>query len=147
MVATVAAAILLIGGVWFGWKHFTSSTPAVKPAPVPVVSTVPPLPKEDKSTVIPKTPPPVVPAESQKEPPEHRKLTYDEQAKVIELDSRADIDYNQGGCAKALPTYQQVLEIDPYDTRAYSAVQKCYAKARSGESIDPTTTPETSPHP
>ena len=146
MVATVAAAVLLIGGVWFGWKHFTSSTPAVKPAPVPVVSTVPPLPKENKSAVISKTPPPVAPTEGQKEPPEHRKLTFDEQAKVIELDSRADIDYNQGGCEKALATYQQVLEIDPNDARAYAAVQKCYAKARSGESIDPATPPETSPH-
>jgi len=146
MVVTVAAAILLIGGVWFGWKHFTSSTPAVKPAPVPVVSTVPPLPKENKSAVIPKTLPPVAPAETQKEPPEHRKLTFDEQAKVIELDSRADIDYNQGGCEKALATYQQVLEIDPYDARAYSAVQKCYAKARNGEPIAPATTQETSPH-
>jgi serine/threonine protein kinase len=146
MVATVAAAVLLIGGVWFGWKHFASSTPAVKPAPVPVVSTVPPLPKENKSAVISKTPPPVAPTEGQKEPPEHRKLTFDEQAKVIELDSRADIDYNQGGCEKALATYQQVLEIDPNDARAYAAVQKCYAKARSGESIDPATPPETSPH-
>jgi hypothetical protein len=107
---------------------------------------VPPLPKENKSAVISKTPPPVAPTEGQKEPPEHRKLTFDEQAKVIELDSRADIDYNQGGCEKALATYQQVLEIDPNDARAYAAVQKCYAKARSGESIDPATPPETSPH-
>src|SRR5579862_439676 len=87
MVVTVAAAVLLIGGVWFGWKHFTSSTPIVKPAPVPVVSTVPPLPKENKSTAVSKTPPPVAPTEGQKELPEHHKLTFDEQAKVIELDS------------------------------------------------------------
>ena len=85
-----------------------------------------------------------------KRPPEHKTLSYEEQAKVIELDSLADIDYNQGGCEKALPTYQQVLAIDPRDPRAYAAVQLCYAKARNGEPVAPVAPapqPDTTPHP
>jgi tetratricopeptide (TPR) repeat protein len=78
---------------------------------------------------------------------EHKHLSYEEQAKVIELNSLADSDYNQGGCEKALPTYQQVLRIDPRDPRAYAAVQMCYAQARSGEQIAPVTPADSAPHP
>ncbi|MFZ0959776.1 MAG: protein kinase [Terriglobia bacterium] len=73
-------------------------------------------------------------------------LSYEEKAKIIELNSLAAYYYREGGCEKALSTYQKVLEIDPGDPRAYAAVEKCYAKARNGVSIAPPTTPD-SPNP
>ncbi len=82
-----------------------------------------------------------------------KNLSYEEQAKITELNSLAAYYFREGGCEKALATYQKVLEIDPRDPRAYAAVQKCYAKAR--DSVKPTrvpapappTTPDTSPNP
>ena len=69
----------------------------------------------------------------------------------MELDSLANIYYGKGGCEKALSTYQQVLEIDPGDPRAYAVVRKCYSKAREGGAIAPVPTlptpPATSPQP
>jgi eukaryotic-like serine/threonine-protein kinase len=146
----IVGGVLLIGGAFAGWKYYKPS-PAAKHPPASIITSEPPAPREQKpaerkSTVAP----PVVRAplvSDEKPPAEHRKLSYQEQAKVIELDSLADMDYNQGGCEKALPTYQQVLQIDPRDPRAYAAVQMCYAKARSGEQIAPATTPDSPPHP
>jgi serine/threonine-protein kinase len=76
-----------------------------------------------------------------------KKLSYEEQAQIMELNSLAAIYYREGGCAKALSTYQKVLVIDPDDPRAFAVVQKCMAKARNGESIAPATTPDASPNP
>jgi len=137
--------VLLIGIVFAGWKYVQPGSSA-KQAPPPAKTAEPSPSIEQKVVATPKVVPPPVTA-NDKEPVEHKRLTYEEQAKVIELDSLADIDYNQGGCEKALPTYQQVLEIDPKDPRAYTAVQKCYAKARNGEPIAPSTPPDSSPHP
>jgi tetratricopeptide (TPR) repeat protein len=139
--------VLLIGVVFAGWKYFKSGPPEKRPG-APVTTAEPPAPKEQKSaerksTVAPIVAPAPVIAD-EKPPAEHKRLSYEEQAKVIELNSLADSDYNQGGCEKALPTYQQVLRIDPRDPRAYAAVQMCYAKARSGEQI---TSPDSAPHP
>ena len=150
LVLTLLGVALLVGGAFAGWKYFKSD-PSAKHPPAPTIAAEPPTLKEQKSaerksTVAPTVAPAPVVAD-EKRPPEHRKLSYEEQAKVIELDSLADIDYNQGGCEKALPTYQQVLQIDPRDPRAYAAVQMCYAKARSGEQIAPVTSPDSSPHP
>jgi hypothetical protein len=74
---------------------------------------------------------------------------YPEQAKITELNSLAATYYREGGCKKALPIYQQVLEADPGNPRAYAAVEKCYSKARNGVSITPTPTrtPDPSPNP
>jgi serine/threonine-protein kinase len=146
LVLTLSAVVLLIGGVFAGWKYFQPWSSAKQaPAPAKIAEPSPPT-RVQKSTVPPKVAPAPV-AANEKEPVEHKRLSYEEQAKVIELDSLADIDYNQGGCEKALPTYQQVLEIDPDDPRAYAAVQKCYAKARNGEPIAPATSPDSAPHP
>jgi serine/threonine protein kinase len=150
LVLTLLTFALLIGGVFAGWKYFRSGASAKRPLP-PTMTVEPPTSKEQKSaerksSVAPEVAPAPVVAD-EKRPAEHKRLSYEEQAKVIELDSLADIDYNQGGCEKALPTYQQVLEIDPRDPRAYAAVQMCYAKARSGEPIAPATSPDSSPHP
>jgi serine/threonine-protein kinase len=142
----VLGVVLLLGVGFAGWKYSRAGT-SPKPVPAPAkISESPPPVKVQNPAVIPKVEPAPV-ATGEQEPPEHRKLSYEEQAKVIELDSLADIDYNEGGCEKALPTYQQVLAIDPNDARAYAAVQKCYAKARNGETIAPSPTPDTSPHP
>ena len=60
----------------------------------------------------------------------------------MELDSLANIDYGQGGCDKALPTYQHVLEIDPDDPHAYAVVRKClFQGTRWRQGIAPSTRP------
>ncbi len=131
IVLTVATAILVLGSVFAGWKYLKPSN-SVKPSPAPLRAVDPIPAQEVKPTVAPRIVPPPTGATT-KQLPEHKKLTFDEQAKIIELNSQADTDYNQGGCEKALPTYQQVLEIDPHDLRAYAAVQMCYARARGEE--------------
>ena len=148
LVLTIAAVVLALGSVFAGWKYFKPSN-AVKPTPAPT-RTVEPLPSQAFKPVVPaKTLPPAATAIG-KQAPEHKKLTFNEQAKIIELDSLANTDYNQGGCEKALPTYQQVLEIDPHDPTAYAAVQACYAKARGEEpkapSPNPAPTQDGTPH-
>jgi hypothetical protein len=132
--------IVLAVALVAGWNYFHSrSTPQAAPASVtaPDPSPAPAQkPAEANSVPIPK------PAQGPllaniKKPAERKKLTYEERAKVLELDSRAESESNDGGCEKALPTYQEVLQIDPGDPRAYAAVQKCYAEARDGGSSSP----------
>ncbi len=147
----VALSVLVWGG-FKGWKYFqpwlaarwAARSVKAEPAKPPAISDQ----EGQKSTRSSKVGPGSSVSSAQG-PTERRALSYEEQARVNELNSLAAIYYRQGGCAKALPTYQQVLEIDPGNSTAYSAVQKCYAKIRSGE-ITPTVstpTPDTSPHP
>jgi serine/threonine protein kinase len=151
IVATLAV-VVLVGGLIGGWGYLHSrssakqvpSTQGLAADPAPITS---PKPAVENKPVAPTHAVPGPSVSTQKKPAERKTLTYDEQAKVIELDSLGDIDYNQGGCEKALPTYQQVLQIDPNDTRAYTAVQKCYASAREGGTVAPSPQEETSPHP
>jgi serine/threonine-protein kinase len=75
-------------------------------------------------------------------------LSDAEKARIKELNSTAAIFLQQGGCEKALPSYQKVLDIDPGNPTAYDAVRKCYAQARSGGSTSPAPSPPAdSPNP
>jgi len=150
MLLTLLAVAVLFGGAYGGWKYFASRGRA-KPAagsatkgPANVTESSPS--GAQKTAEMPKGAPAAT-AHSGPRPGGRRTLSYAEQAKTIELNSLAAIYYRQGGCEKALPTYEQVLEIDPGNPRAYGAVQRCYAKARNGVPIDPAATPDTSPHP
>ncbi len=137
LVAT-AAVIVLFGGLFAGYGYFHSRSAAKQPAPVSTAAPDPAVVSDQNSAETKSIPVSKQPQESaasnDKKPAELKKLTYEEQARVLELDSRGEIENNQGGCEKALPTYQQVLQIDPTDPRAYAAVQKCYAQIREGES-------------
>ncbi len=147
----VALGVLVWGGVK-GWKYFqpwlaarwAALSAQAEPAKPPASSN-----QDGENSTGSSKVGPASSVSSAQEPAERRTLNYEEQAKVNELNSLAAIDYREGGCAKALPTYQHVLEIDPGNSVAYSAVQKCYAKARSGGigPIAPPSTPDTSPHP
>jgi len=153
--ALVAVAVLM-GGAFAAWqysKSWTSAKPAVGPPAGTAKSEPAKAPElspsgEPKSVETPKVGP-VATAPNGQRPGERKKLTYDEQAKIVELDSLAAIYYREGGCAKALPVYEQVLEIDPHDPRAYAALRKCYSRARSGVPINPAppATPDASPNP
>ncbi len=117
LVMTLLAIVLLIGcalaGTLAAWKYLESVRAGhtqVAPAPVPT------RPQHSQPT----------------------RLTDEQKAKIKELNSLATIAYRQGGCEKALPIYQQLLDIDPGNPQAYAAVQKCFAKARG-------TAPNTSP--
>ena len=155
VLALVAVAVLM-GGAFTAWKY-SKSWSSAKHAPGPPAGTANSEPAkatelspsgEQKTGETPKVGPSAT-APSRQPPGERKKLSYDEQAKIVELDSLAAIYYREGGCAKALPVYEQVLEIDPHDPRAYAALRKCYSKARSGVPINPapTTTPYSSPNP
>jgi tetratricopeptide (TPR) repeat protein len=148
----VAVAVLIVGA-FAAWKYFgsgssvnkaagtVSGTAASEPA-----KTAEPSHGEEQKTA---EPPQNGPAVSGQKPAQRKNLSYEEQAKIVELTSLAAIYYREGGCQKALPTYQQILDIDPGNARAYAAVQKCYAKARGGVPVAPatTTTPTTPPNP
>lgn len=108
--ATIAILVgSAIGCAFAAWKYFQLTRP-----PKPPAAAAP------------------SPAPNRPRPGPRRRLTYKEQARVVELNSLAAIYYRQGGCEKALPTYQQILDIDPGNPQAYAAVQKCFAKARNG---------------
>jgi len=143
IVLAVAAGVLILGSVFAGRRYFTPSNP-VNQVPPPIRAVAPPPLRETKPDIPVKVTPPA--SATVKPPVDHKRLTFEEQAKVIELNSLADSDYNQGGCEKALPSYQQVLAIDPHDSHAYAAVQMCYAKARGEELKSPATPPDNTPH-
>jgi serine/threonine-protein kinase len=155
-VLTLVGVVVLMGGMFATWK-FSKSWTSAKHAAGPPAGTATPEPAkatelspsgEQKTVAPPKVGPAATAANGQR-PGERKKLTYDEQAKIVELNSLGAIYYREGGCAKALPIYEQVLEIDPHDPRAYAAVRKCYSKARSGVPINPapTTPPDASSNP
>lgn len=140
LVIIVGAAVLVLASVFAGWHYFQPSK-SVQQTHAPVRA-VDPIPAQDyfKPVPTPKVAPPST-ASTAKQLPEHKKFTFDEQAKIIELNSQADADYNQGGCEKALASYQRVLDIDPHDPHAYATVQLCYARARGEEQKTPAATP------
>jgi serine/threonine-protein kinase len=141
-VLTVLAAAVLVGGAFAARKYFKSWNWATQAAHTPTAEPA-------KTTELPPTGgQKTAAAPKGQQPVERKNLSYEEQARIVELNSLAAIYYRQGGCEKALPTYQQVLEIDPGNPRAYAAVQKCYSQARYGVSTRPTITqPDTSPNP
>ena len=147
----VAAAVLSVGAL-YGWKYFqpwisaksSAGAATAEPARTPEL---PPA-KDQKTAEAPKSAPSSSAAEGE-QPTGRKNMSFAEQARTIELNSLAAIYYHQGGCEKALPTYQQVLEIDPGNPRAYAAVQKCYSQVRNGVRIDPApdAAPDASPKP
>ena len=150
LVWSLVLLVVLLGGAFAGWKYYQSwsvATQTVTPVPPqPITSTQSSTPGGEKKPELSKATPTSA-AVGENHQTGHKSLSYDEQAKIIEMDSLASIAYKQGGCEKALPMFQQVLEIDPGDPRAYAAVQKCYAKARNGISIVPPTPQDNSTHP
>jgi serine/threonine protein kinase len=139
-----------------GWKYFRSWS-AAEHASGPVTiehanttlhphATLPAKPRV-QNTVVP--PPSALAPDTanRQQVSQRRKLSYDQQAKIIELFSLAGIYYNEGGCEKALPIYQQVLEIDPGNSRAFTAVRQCYSKARDDESTLSAPAPDAATHP
>ena len=156
LVLTLVAVAVLIGGGYASWKHLQPWISAKRTAGAatsePSKATGPSS-SGGQEVAAPSTIEPAAPAPNGQRPAEHKKLNYSEQARIIELTSLATIYFREGGCEKALPTYQQVLEIDPNNPRAYSAVQKCYSEARKGVKPPPvpipapTMTPDTPPNP
>jgi len=139
----LVAGVILIGAAFYTGKHFDSwhsSSEAASPPKLDRAKTTNPDQKTPKPTK-------VEPASTSRveRPGEAKKLTYEEQAKINELNSLAAEYYRVGGCDKALATYQQVLELDPRDPKAYAAVRDCYSKAR--DSGKPTANPADSPNP
>jgi hypothetical protein len=148
MVLAVLAVGILIGGAFSGRKYFESwiSTKQAAGSATPQPSAGAPV--VSKPTVQKPLEAPKIATSSSAEPQtiNQKSLSYEEQAKVIELNSLGDMAYRDGGCEKALPSYQQVLEIDANNPHAYSAVRQCYAKARNGDMAVPNASPEPSPN-
>lgn len=155
VLALVAVAVLIVAG-FAAWKYikFRNSAQQAAGAATRSATREPAKTTElspsggQKTTEAPKTEP-AIPVPNGQRPAQRKNLSYTEQAKIIELNSLAAIYYHQGGCDKALPSYQQVLEIDPGNPRAYAAVEMCYSKARNGANIAPVPTikHDTSPKP
>jgi serine/threonine protein kinase len=153
LVLTLVAVAVFLVGAFAAWKYFGTGTSANKAAGTvsgtatqePAKTAEPSHEGAQKTAETPKS----GSAVSGQKPAPRKNLSYEEQAKIVELNSLAAIYYREGGCQKALPTYQQILDIDPGDSRAYAAVQKCYAKARNGVPVAPvpTTPPAAPPNP
>jgi len=129
----VAVAVLIVMG-FAAWEFRNYAMRAPRMAPVnPAQGTDLPTSEEQKTAGATQ-----INQSSHGQPlAKHKNLSYAEQARIVELNSLAAIYYREGGCEKALPTYQQVLEIDPSNPHAYAAVEKCYSKARNGISNTP----------
>jgi serine/threonine protein kinase len=134
LVLTLVAVAVLIVGAFGAWRYFASWRAARQAG---------------GEAAGPATIGPASPGTRRQRPAARKDLSDAEKAKVSELNSLGAIYYRESGCEKALPPYQQVLVIDPGNPTAYSAVEKCYAKARSGVRIAPAppTTPDTSASP
>jgi serine/threonine protein kinase len=145
VVMAVVLAALATGG-YFGWRYFPSWRAAHPSIFAPA------SPKAEESTKA---------AEVEKDvsktvktsrsgtgaasaPPEHKTLTYAQQARIKELNSNAAIYLQKGGCEKAMPYYQQVIDIDPGDPTAWKGMQDCYAKTKTSQ---PLPAPPPSPPP
>ena len=63
---------------------------------------------------------------------ERRNLSEADKARVQALNSLATDYYHQGGCQKAVPIYQRVLEINPGNDRAHSEVKRCSSRRKIG---------------
>ena len=146
LVLTLVAAVVLVSGAFYVGKHIESWRSAREAAGAAKSEPAKTTAGEQKTTKATKSAP-VSPAPKDEEPTEHKKLSYGEQARIKELNSLADTYYSQGGCDKAMTTYQQVLAIDAHDPHAYAAVQDCYSKARNGDKTAPTTNPDNPPNP
>jgi serine/threonine protein kinase len=79
--------------------------------------------------------------------PQRKTLTYAQQARVKELNSLAAIYLRQGGCEKAMPVYQQVMDIDPGNPRAWKGMQDCYSETKKSQPLPapPAAPPTTEP--
>ncbi len=152
LVLTLVTVAVLMGGAFAGWKHFQSRRSAGQAAGTttaePAKVTELPSAGGQNTAETPKGEP-SSPAPEGLRPAARKNLSYTEQARIVELNSLAAIYYREGGCEKALPAYQRVLEIDPGNPPAYTAVEKCYAKARNSVKTVPvpTPTPDNSPNP
>ena len=119
----LVAAAFLLAGAFGAWKYFQAGRAAVGTATTePAKSIEPSAAAGQKTTIPPKIGPPAS-APTGLRPPERKNLSPAEKAEIVEKNSLAAIYYAEGGCEKALPKYQEVLEIDPGNPRAYAAVQ------------------------
>jgi serine/threonine protein kinase len=140
----------LIAGGYFGWPYYqswrlegrSSSAPAVPGAAASVTTA-----GEEKGGVIATIVKTIRGWEKMLEgpsegagasaapsaPTQHKTLTYQEQAKVKELNSLGAIYLRQGGCEKAMPIYQQVMDIDYGNAIAWKGMQNCYAKTKMNQ--------------
>jgi hypothetical protein len=141
-VLTLVGVLVLLGVGFMTWRYITSaiqSTPPAAPATLPAQT----------SGSAESKPGAAAPAANPQPPSQKKKLSFDEQARIVEKSSLAGIAMREGGCPKALPLYQEVLTIDPGNTKAYVAVKKCMDQAinKSTPLSAPPTPSEPAPNP
>ncbi len=146
-VIKLATVVVLMVGFLMGWKYYQDHraakatfeeprgvTPA-EPAKSPEAS----HPAEQSPEPARTSPAPT--SNGFQRPSQRTDLSDAEKARIIELNNMGAEYYREGGCDKALPPYQKVLDIDPGNPTAYAAVRNCMLKARRGENnpaIQPT---------
>ena len=135
LVLTLFATVLVVAGAFVAWRYFQSKTPAERIAPAvkgaesrKVESPQHLTPKTGDASksrlTIPAPPPP-------RRGKARTNLSFPEKAKINELNGLGDVYLKQSGCDKAVPEYQQVLQIDPGDARAYKGIISCYSKVKA----------------
>jgi len=127
LLSGVCIVLLAASAIW-GWQYYQSGNAALRPAPSGPAKSEGARPGLQTAADDPGGATVAIP------PPPHRgkprtNLSFPEKAKINELNGIADEYLKQGGCQKALPEYQKVLEIDPGDPRAYKGIMSCYSKA------------------
>ncbi len=150
-VLKLAIVVVVVAGALAGWKYYQSwranrpqiSEPAgiTEPANPPETS----HPSEQPSEPPRSNPAPA--ANGVQRPGQRTDLTDAEKAKITELNNMGAEYYREGGCDKALPPYQKVLDIDPGNPTAYNAVRNCMLKATRGENLLPQPTIPVTPPP
>jgi serine/threonine protein kinase len=148
-VIRLATVIILMVAALMGWKYYQSrrATRALIGEPARVGASEPASSPETAHPSEASPEPPRTntgPTNNGVQRPEQRNdLTDAEKVRILELNNMGTEYYREGGCEKALPPFQKVLDIDPGNPTAYAAVRNCMLKARRGENIP--TVPVTSP--
>jgi hypothetical protein len=134
----VVLAVLAAGG-YYGWRYFQSWRAAhpsiLAPATPEADESAKSAGAEKGVSKTVKTNRGGTGAATASAPPAHKTLTYEQQARVKELNSYAAMYLRQGGCEKAMPVYQQVIDIDPGDPTAWKGMQDCYAKTKKSQPL------------
>jgi serine/threonine-protein kinase len=113
-----------------GTKSTVASEPSGSPAPTPTET------QKTGTQASAPSQPKVRPAET-RQPPRRSppgqpaQLSPEQQARVVELNSLGEMYFKQKNYSKAVEAFQQALDVEPGNHRAWNGLQRCYRKIKN----------------
>lgn len=113
-----------------GTKSTVAREPSGSPAPTPTET------QKTGTQASAPSQPKVRPAET-RQPPRRSppgqlaQLSPEQQARVVELNSLGEMYFKQKNYSKAVEAFQQALDVEPGNHRAWNGLQRCYRKIKN----------------